>query len=400
MAEGLLEGVRVLDMTIVFMGPHCTQVLGDYGADVIKVESPTGDTTRQITPMKSKGMGNVFLHLNRNKRSVVLDLKQPDAFAAFLKLAAISDVLVYNIRPKAMARLGITFARMQEVNPRLIMTSLVGFGQDGPYAARPVYEDLLQGLTAVPSMLVKAGAHQPLNIPMAFNDRSVGLYAASAILAALFRRERTGRGMEIEVPMFETATTGVLMEHMAGATFEPPLGPMGYPRSLNPERKPFATKDGYICAVIYTDNHWREFLAMIGQTDRFDTDPALRDLSARTTNAHKVYALIGDELKKRTTADWLAAFDAADIPAAPLHTLEALLTDPHLVESGFFQVTRHPTEGGIRQMMPPGRWSESQPSVRRHAPRLGEHSVELLREAGVDAATIERMISSKATIQA
>ncbi|MGE0385155.1 MAG: CaiB/BaiF CoA transferase family protein [Gammaproteobacteria bacterium] len=397
--NGLLEGVRVLDLTIVVMGPYATQVMADFGADVIKIESPQGDTTRKIGPMRNPDMGNVFLHLNRNKRSVVLDLKQPDGLEALFALARDADVLVYNIRPRAMARLGITHERLAAVNPRIITAGLVGFDQRGPYAAEPVYEDLIQGLTAVPSMLTASGADHPIYVPMAFNDRAVGLYACNAILAALLGRARTGRGMEIEIPMFETMVHGTLIEHMSGQSFDPPLGPPGYPRSLNRERRPFATRDGYICAVIYTDNHWRAFMDLIGRGEEFRTDPRLRDITARTVHAHAIYAMIGEAMRTRTTAEWMQALRQADIPAAPLHTLDSLLADPHLAATGFFSTTTHPTEGALRTMAVPGRFSEGQRTLRRHPPRLGEHSVEVLREAGLDEARIDHMLASRAAVQ-
>lgn len=400
MTDGLLDGIRVLDMTIVVMGPFATQVLGDFGADVIKVEALGGDTTRKIGPMRHPDMGNVFLNLNRNKRSIAVDLKNPDGHAAFLSLVETADVLVSNIRPKAMARLGLTYDALSQVNPRLVVAGLVGFSQNGPYAAQPVYEDLIQGLTAIPSMLVSAGADEPIYVPMAFNDRAVGLYASSAILATLLRRERTGRGCELEIPMFETMVHGTLLEHMGGLTFDPPAGPPGYKRSLNSERRPFPTKDGHICAVIYNDTHWRSFLEIIGQPERMETDPRLRDITSRTEHSREVFTMIGEEMSKRTTAEWLEAFQRADIPAARLHTLESLVEDPHLGEVGFFETVEHPSEGAIVNMTVPGRWSEGQPEVRRLAPRLGEHSVELLREAGLDASRIEKLIADGAVAQA
>jgi crotonobetainyl-CoA:carnitine CoA-transferase CaiB-like acyl-CoA transferase len=235
---------------------------------------------------------------------------------------------------------------------------------------------------------------------MAFTDRTVGLYAANAILAALYRKERTGRGMAIEVPMFETMAFGVLVEHLSGLSFEPPEGPAGYARSLTKERRPFVTADGYVCAVIYNDAQWRAFLRVVGDESRMDTDPRFRDLSARTVHAQAVYAMIGEEMRKRTTAEWLDLLGAADVPAAPMHTLESLARDPHLEATGFFSTVEHPTEGTIREMAIPGHWSEDGPRIRRHAPRLGEHSVEVLREAGLTREQIDGMLATRATTQA
>ncbi|CAB4852215.1 unannotated protein [freshwater metagenome] len=220
-----LAGMRIIDLTNVVMGPYCTQVLGDYGADVIKVEPPTGDTTRQIPPMRNVGMGCMFLHLNRNKRSVQLDLKNPEAVEALVEIAAGVDAIVCNVRPAAMGRLGITYERLSEKNPGLIWLSLVGFGSDGPYAGRPAYDDLIQGLTAMPSLLVSAGSGHPHYVPLSFNDRAVGLHAAIALLAAVQQRQRTGVGQVVEVPMYETMVQFTVGDHMGGQTFEPPNGP-------------------------------------------------------------------------------------------------------------------------------------------------------------------------------
>jgi crotonobetainyl-CoA:carnitine CoA-transferase CaiB-like acyl-CoA transferase len=299
-----------------------------------------------------------------------------------------------------MARLGLTYDALSAINPRLVLAGLVGFSQDGPYAAQPVYEDLIQGLTAIPSMLVSAGADNPIYVPMAFNDRAVGLYASSAILASLLRRERTGRGCELEIPMFETMVHGTLLEHMGGLTYNPPKGPPGYKRSLNAERRPFPTQDGHICAVIYNDAHWRAFLAIVGEPERMETDARLRDITSRTEHAAGVYSYIGEVLRGRTTAEWLEAFGKADIPAAPLHTLESLVEDPHLGKVGFFQNVEHPSEGSIVNMAVPGKWSEGQPDVRRLAPRLGEHSLEVLREAGLDEAELTKLVAGGAIREA
>ncbi len=235
-APGPLDGVRIIDLTSVLMGPFASQVLGDMGADVIKVEAPSGDSTRGIGPMRNPGMGHDFLHVNRNKRGIVLDLKHPEGHAALLKMIERCDVLMYNVRPQAMARLGLTWEKLSALNPRLVMVGMVGYGQQGPYAAKPAYDDLIQGAVGVPSLVAVVGDGTPRYVPLAFVDRAVGLAAVNAVTAALFRREKSGRGQSIEVPMFETMVPFVLGEHLAGMTFEPPLGPLGYPRQLARER--------------------------------------------------------------------------------------------------------------------------------------------------------------------
>lgn len=391
-APSALSHLRILDMTNVVMGPYATQMLADYGADVIKIESPQGDTTRQIPPMRHPDMGCLFLHLNRNKRSIVLDLKLRECVDAFKELAAQSDALICNVRPAALARLGITYEELAARNPRLIWISLVGFGSDGPYAGRPAYEDLMQGLTGMPAMLVQAGSEQPHYVPLSFNDRVVGLHAALALLAAVQWRERSGRGQFVEVPMFETMTQFTVGDHMGGQTFEPPEGPMGYQRTLTKERRPYATQDGFICLVVYTDKHWRSFFAAVGQPDRFDTDPRVQNLRSRTTHAVALYAELARIMRTRTTAEWLRLMNEADIPAAPMHTLETVVQDPHLQAVGMFEVSQHPTEGAVRQLRPPTRWSASPPSVRSHAPALGQHTAEVLQEAGIASDRIEAIL--------
>jgi crotonobetainyl-CoA:carnitine CoA-transferase CaiB-like acyl-CoA transferase len=269
--------------------------------------------------------------------------------------------------------------------------SLVGFGSDGPYAGRPAYDDLIQGLTAVPSVLVQAGSETPHYVPLSFNDRAVGLHAAIALLATVQQRHRTGRGQAIEVPMFETMVQFTVGDHMGGHSFEPPEGPPGYARTLTKERRPYRTRDGYLCAIIYTDRHWQSFFELVGQPERFASDPRVASLLARTTHAKELYREVGEHLQARTTAEWLEAFARHDIPAAPLHTLESVMEDPHLKATGFFQEIDHPTEGRVRQMRVPTRWSDWTPPPPRPAPTLGEHTRDVLREAGVDEAIVQRL---------
>ena len=394
--QSALQGVRVLDMTSVVMGPLCTQLLGDFGADVVKIESPEGDTTRRVGPMRSPLMGWVYLNLNRNKRSLVLDLKQAAARDALLRLARSADVLVASVRPAAMARLGLTYEALAQVNPRLIWVSLVGFGS-GPYAGQPVYEDLIQGLTSVPTLLVQAGSEEPHYVPVSFNDRMVGLHAALSIALALLHRERSGQGQLIEVPMFETMAQHVLGDHIGGRSFEPPLGPPGYLRTLNKQRRPYRTSDGHVCVIIYTDKHWRSFLDLVGKGDLYDSDARLQGIGARTVHANDLYGLIADHMHERSTGQWLADLDAADIPAAPLHTLDSVFEDPHLLATGTLAYAEHASEGTIREVRPAGQWSLTPPAIRSRAPRLGQHSADVLRDAGLSAHEIEGLVASRAT---
>ena len=395
--SGPLSGVRIIDLTTVVMGPFATQILADLGADVVKVEAPEGDVLRHIAPMRHAGMGHIFLHHNRNKRSVVLDLKQGTGREALLRLARSADVLVYNVRPQAMARLRLTYSDVAAVNPRLIYVGAYGYGQGGPYAAQPAYDDLIQGMVALPSILVDAGAAQPRFVPTAIADRITGLATVNAVSAALFFRERTGKGQSVEVPMFETLAHLVLADHMGGRTFEPQEGPSGYRRMLAPHRAPYATRDGHICVLIYNDKHWRTFFTLIGRKEMFEADPRFSSQEARSRNIAEVYAFVAEHLATRTSAEWLRLLKEADIPATPLNSVDELIDDPHLREAGFFARTTHPTEGNLCMMSPLGIWSASPPGELRPAPRLGEHSVEVLREAGYADAEIDEMLASGVT---
>lgn len=394
-----LDGLRIIDMSSVVMGPFATQILGDLGADVIKVEPHHGDTTRHVTPMRNDNMGWVFLHANRNKRSLVLDLKDAEGKAAFLKLIETSDALVTNVRTRALDRLGLGWETLHAINPRLIVVNLVGYGSGGPYDGRPTYEDLIQGVTALPSLLVQAGSEEPHYVPMALNDRAVGMASVVALLAAVIYRDKSGRGQQIEVPMFETMAQWVLGDHMGGKTFEPPLGPAGYKRTLTKERRPYRTSDGRICCIIYTDKHWKSFMELIGQGETFRADPRFATIGTRTEHAHDLYAFVSGAMVARSSAEWVKILLEADIPVTPLHDLDTLMEDEHLTAVGYLPVVEHPSEGKVREVRVPTTWTESQPSIRRQPPRLGEHSVEVLREAGLSQQQIDALIARGVTMQ-
>ncbi|NDA70074.1 MAG: CoA transferase, partial [Betaproteobacteria bacterium] len=380
---GPLAGVKVLDLTTVIMGPYATQILGDYGADVIKVESPEGDVMRFPGPGRSAQMGHVFLNVNRNKRSIVLDLKTEEGRLACLDLARQADVLVYNIRPQAMKRLRLAYEDVAAANPSLIYVGCFGFGQDGPYAAKAAYDDLIQAMSGAADLVGRHQEGPPRLVPLNFCDRVSGLHVVQAVLAALFARERNGRGQCIEVPMFETMTAFVLGEHLGGESFVPAEGAMGYRRILSADRKPHPTMDGYLVVLPYNDKHWEGFLSAAGRDD-LKINPRFSTQQARAENVATMYALIGEEVAKYTNAEWIERLNAVDIPWTFVNRLEDLRDDPHLQAVGFFQEAEHPTEGRLRMTQVPGHWSETRPSIRRLAPGLGEHSASVLREAGFD----------------
>jgi crotonobetainyl-CoA:carnitine CoA-transferase CaiB-like acyl-CoA transferase len=396
---GPLDGVRILDLTTVVMGPYATQILADLGADVVKVEPPEGDVMRYNAPMRSPGMGHIFMNANRNKRSVVLDLKAEAGRAACLAMAKSMDVLVYNIRPQAMARLKLGYEDLRAANPRLLYVGAFGYSQRGPYAAKAAYDDLIQGAVGLPWLFREAGGAAPRYLPAIVADRATGMQVANAVCAGLYWRERSGRGQRIDVPMFESLLPLVLGEHLAGETYIPPQGGLGYGRMLAKGRAPYATKDGYVCVLVYNDKQWRAFFELIGRPE-LQQDPRYATQEARSRDYEGAYALVAGEMKKRTTEEWIAALEAADIPVQRMNSLADIVADPHLAAIGYFRELEHPSEGRIRAMAVPSEWSESPPEYRRHAPRLGEHTREVLREAGLADAEIESMIASKAAIAA
>ncbi len=395
--SGPLDGVRVLDLTSVVLGPYATQIMGDLGADVIKVEAPAGDTTRHTGPMRNPGMAAVFLGVNRSKRSLVLDLKQRSAREALWRLVDTADVFVHAIRRGAVDRLGFGPDAVLARNPRIVHAALVGYGGDGPDADLPAYDDVIVGRSGGADLMARLTG-EPRYLPTILADKTCALVATSAIATALFARERTGRGDRIEVPMFETMAAYFMVEHLYGHSFEPPLGPVGYERALVPTRRPYPTLDGHVCVLAYTDGQWRRFWAEVGRPELGD-DPRFVTLASRAAHIGELYGLAADHVATRTTAEWLQVLARLEIPAAPVGRLDELEDDPHLRAVGLFERHDHPSEGRLVGTRPTVRFGEHpDDGDRRPQPRLGQHSVEVLREAGVGDDELAAMLTSGATV--
>jgi crotonobetainyl-CoA:carnitine CoA-transferase CaiB-like acyl-CoA transferase len=388
---GPLTGLRVIDITTVVLGPMCTQVLGDMGADVIKVETKEGDSTRYIGPARSPGMGSYFANLNRNKRGIVLNLKQPASKAALLKLVETADVFVHNMRIGAAKRLGLDYDSMRAVNPRLVYASASGFRKGSSQQDAPAYDDLIQGVSGLAAL--NAGPDgAPRYVPMVMIDKLTGQTLASMIGMALFHRERTGQGQEIHLPMMETILSFTLVEHMWAATLGEPEKGLGYPRMLTPHRRPYATKDGFISMLAHSDAQWAKLFDAIGRPELKD-DPRFATIRARTANIDAAYGILADGMKLRTTDEWLAEMGPADIPCGRANSLEDLFTDPYLAETGFFEPHQHPTEGSVVVPAMPARFSATPPNLHRPWPALGEHTREVLASTGLTEAEIEAVLA-------
>jgi len=402
MTEGPLAGIRVIDLTSVVVGPICTRTLADYGADVIKIEPRSGDLLRTMAQgSRTSGMSGKFLNFNRNKRSIALDLKQPQAREAVCRLIETADVFVNNIRPKALLRAGLDYKSLAPRNPRLIHCSILAFGSGGRYYDQPAYDPIIQSLSGVAGTFERATG-EPTFVPMVMTDHITGITAAQAVGFALFRRERTGRGEAVEVPMMENMASFVTSEHMGPATFEPPIGEPGDNRLLTPHYRPQKTKDGYITISPNTNAQAFGFFEAIGRPE-LQSDPRFDSAGSRTENADAFFEVRAAGLLQKTTAEWLRVFAERDIPAARYNSLDDLFDDPHLADVGFFATEEHPTEGTIRRTSLPnsfsGGASEAGSSDCLPAPRLGQHTRALLAEIGYEAQQIDDMISNASAFE-
>jgi crotonobetainyl-CoA:carnitine CoA-transferase CaiB-like acyl-CoA transferase len=395
--SGPLSGFRVVDLTSVVFGPMATQILGDMGADIIKVEGPEGDTTRYTGPARSRDMAALFMGMNRNKRSVVLDVKKQGAKDALWKLIESADVFVHSMRPQKIEALGFSPEAVLKRCPRVVYAGLHGYLNGGPYSGRPAYDDVIQGQSGIASLMTGV-AGEPRYVPLIIADKTCALAASNAITAALLARERTGRGQFVEIPMFETMAFFILAEHLYGHTFVPPEAPLGYSRLLAPWRRPYRTKDGHICMLAYTDPQWQKFWETVGKPE-LQQDPRFVNLAKRSQNIAELYRIAGESLLGKTTDAWLEIFQGLDIPSARIASLDEVFNDPHLAAVGLFQQATHPTEGEIVMTQLPLRFSDTKVSIDRMQPKFGEHSREILREVGYSDGDVRALFESGCAIE-
>jgi crotonobetainyl-CoA:carnitine CoA-transferase CaiB-like acyl-CoA transferase len=393
--SGPLSGIRIVDLTSVVVGPICTRVLADQGADVIKIEPPGGDILRNLAQgARNPGMSGKFMNFNRNKRSVCVDLKTKAGMAFIKRLLRDADVIVSNVRPAGLERLGLDWASLAPEFPRLIHCSILAFGTGGRYCNRPAYDPIIQSLAGVAATFERATG-EPRFVPMVMADHIAGLVAAQNIGFALYRRERTGKGEAVEVPMFENTASFVVSEHMGPGTFVPPVGPWGDGRLLSAEYRPLPTLDSYITITANTDAQAFAFFDAIGRPE-LKTDPRFCDARLRTENTDEYFRIRTEALKAKTTDEWVEVFTALDVPVARYNRLEDLLEDPHLKDVGFFEYEDHPSEGRIHRTVVPNKFSGGMREDPLPAPRLGEHTGSVLREAGYSEDEIVAMLASGA----
>ncbi len=385
-----LSGIRVLDITTVVYGPYATQMLGDFGADVIKIERPGGDQTRLVGPKRHADMAALYLGLNRNKRSIVLDLKREEARQALWRLIDGADMLVHNMRPRKMASLGFDPDSVLAAKPDIIYGGFHGYREEGPFSGRPAYDDVIQAESGIAgTFTARDGA--PVLVPTIVADKTAALLASNGLLAALFQRSRTGKGVYVETAMFEALVGFTLVEHHFGTMFSPPEGPPGYNRVLSRERKPYKTADGYICMLPYTDKQFDRFWALVERPDHA-ADPRFTTMSERAQHIDELYAIAGGLLAERPSEEWLTLLREAEIPCGPFNRLEDLRDHEQLTGTGFFRPFEHPSEGAMELPDTAYRFDGKPLAVHRHAPGLGEHGREVLREAGYSDAEIDEIL--------
>lgn len=391
-ASGPLAGIRVLDLTSVVLGPVATQILGDYGAEVIKVEPIEGDLMRANGVSRNPGMSSIFLAINRNKRSLAIDLKSAQGQQTLLELAARTDVFVHNMRVPAIERLGLGYEAVKQVRPDIVYCAATGFGQSGPHHAKPAFDDIIQGASGIAGLMWKSTGVADY-VPTLMADKTTGIVVVNAVLAALFHRQRSGEGQYVEVPMLETMVEFTMTEHMGGLAFEPPTAPAGYGRVVSGGRKPAPTADGYIALLPYSPQQWLALFRRVGRDDL----AAAYDLGDRHKLNAAVRALYGELnalTPTRSTAEWIAICEELDIPATQIWQIDDLPEHPHLKAVGMFQSMQHPSEGAMRATRPATLFARTPAAIRCGAPQLGQHSSEILAELGYDSERIDGLRSA------
>ena len=386
-----LEGVRIIDASSILMVPYCTRLLADMGAEVIKVETINGDNTRYIGPSINNGMAAVFLNINRNKKSICVDLKTPEGRLIIYKLIKTSDVFVSNIRKVALEKIKLTHSDFEKLNPKIITANAVGFSSEGPYAGLPAFDDTIQ---AISGMAAYQGAYsdQPSYTSGATADKVTGIMLGMSIIGALFNREKNGKGIELEVPMMETMVDFTLVEHLYGFNFIPPKAPPIYPRQSSPNRRPYKTKDGYVAVLPYSDEQWLRFFKLVGKEEILK-DTKFSSLKSRNENIDLLYHMLSEELTKQDTNYWLKSLKQSDIPAAKVNFPEEIFEDEHLQETNFFRETQHPSEGKLLYPKFPVEFKNTENGETLHAPNLGENTKEILVGLGYSDFEIESLAS-------
>jgi crotonobetainyl-CoA:carnitine CoA-transferase CaiB-like acyl-CoA transferase len=386
---GPLTGLKVVDLTQYVCGPVATQILGDYGAQIIKVEQPEGDLNRKIGPARYPGMTAMFLGMNRNKQSVVLNLKRPEALDALMRMIAGADVFVHSMRLPAAERLGISYGAVAAHNASIVYACAPGYRSDGPHRDRPAYDDVIQGESGIAG-ITELAYGEPRYFPTVIADKFCGHILASSIGMALVHRERTGEGQEVQVPMLETMMSFNLIEHLWEGCFDAPMGELGYDRALTQSRRPFKTKDGYVCLMATSDAQWRGLFAACDRPE-LGADPRYATLAERSKRFPEVYQLVADEMGKYTTAEWQKRLDAADVPNGIARKLRDLPQDPYLVETGYFHRYVHPQAGPMVTPSIPVQFSKTPAQIKCPPPTLGEHTHAVLSAMGYSVAEIEHM---------
>lgn len=384
----MLEGIKILDLSRALAGPYCTMLLGDMGADVIKIERPgKGDDSRAWGPPFIEGESAYFLSINRNKKSITLNLKSEKGKEILFKLIKISDVLIETNRPGVMEKLGLSFEEVKKVNPKIVYCSISGFGQTGPYKLRPGFDQVIQGMGGLMSITGEEN-RPPIKVGIAITDVGAGMYAAIGILAALLRRDKTGKGEYIDVSMLDGTISW--LTYQSGRYFasgEVPK-PMGSGHPLIVPYQAFKTKDIYINIAVGNDSLWRKFCETIGLN--IADDPKFSTNAKRVENKGELIEILNEILSKKTGKEWLEILNKAGIPCGPIYKLNDIFSDPHVLSRGMVSEIEHPKAGKIKLTGVPIKFKNSPGKIRLHPPLLGENNFEILEEIGYKKEEIEK----------